>query len=531
MWNVCVNSSWHYQNRTQLSLLLMFVFLFTGSPASAACIVENDDRIQINISPQNRSWADYLGQMSIPASKVVKCQEEAGKFLMFSLGSVQWGPSSESKDSYIFDSYEPGKCQLENSRSVSSYVPQVTRDNFQRQYKFIRSCIDLRVADTRGLPLVVKDQQEFCQVQRIDESAVLLRGSMCFVKIRAQNDFSVQPLLRSECTDPDYLKSLGIEAQDLFSNLDTLVVGDDTGVSTDVRHIGSRAFNVNITPKKGLLDLSDDFGEGVPRFPTTYNVEGDWGPVNIRTRENMTQFDLSFFVSNIGERRCLNGECSSSSNFTQPFTGQIELYKLSKNARPELIEEWWDGGLVPPNWQGFMSGMSFKVQDQIIKSGSRYRLIATFQDPTDDYAIFLNGLKQMLVRLYNTEGATVGIDNLPAIQTLGELGVVPTFGGLSGLRENNQTVNLSETLAGLEGIISSTTWPPYYGKICSEKAKCQKLGNRKFHQKLILEFTAILPDPSGGRVILQDIKMQKMSPVFREYPLQSGEFISLQCER
>lgn len=251
MWNVKVKGFKQYGNRTPLSLLFGFVLLFAGPPVSAACIVENDDRIQLNISPETRSWADYLGQMAIPASKVVKCQEEAGKFLMFSLGSVQWGPSSESKDSFIFDTFEPGQCELKNSRSIASYTPQVIRDNFQRQYKFIRSCIDLRVADTRSLPLIANEKQEFCDVQRIDESAVLLRGSMCFVKIRAQNDFSVQPLLRAECTDPAYLKSLGVEAQDLFANLDTLVVGDDSGVSPDVRHVGSRAVSINITPQLG----------------------------------------------------------------------------------------------------------------------------------------------------------------------------------------------------------------------------------------------------------------------------------------
>lgn len=531
MFNVKVKAPRRDGSRGLLSLLLSFAILLCSPLVKAACVVENDDKIQINISPETLSWGSYLGKSSISASRVIKCQEEAGKFLMISLGSVQWGPSSETKDSYIFNTFEPGACRLENSRSINSYQPLVTKNNFDRQYKFIRSCIDLRVADTRGLPLIVNEKQEFCDVQRIDESAVVMRGNMCFVKIRSQNDFSIQPLLREECLNPAYLEYMGIEAQDIYANLDTLVSGDDSGVNPDVRHVGSRPLHINITPQSGLLALSEDFGTGVPRFTTTYNVDGDWGGIEIRSKTSQTQIDLSFFVSNVSERQCKGATCSSSSNFSQPFVGQIELFKLSGNGKAELIEEWWDGGLVPPNWQGVMKGIGYRVPDQLIQSGAKYRLVATFQDPTDDYAIFLNGLKQMLIRLYNTEGATVGIDSIPAIPTLGELGVIPNFTGIGGLHDNNQTVSLSEAVNGLEKIISSTVWPPYYDRVCASDQACMKLGRSKFHQRLVMEFVANMPDPAGGRVLIEGVKTQKSSPLFQSYPMQVAEFPSLKCER
>lgn len=517
-------------SRNGLSLLLILTIMLGAASAQAACIVENEDKIQINISPETKSWGDYIGQETIDGSRIVKCQEEAGRFLMLSLGAVQWGASSEVKDSYIFNSFEPGTCKLENSRSITSYKPQVTKDNFERQYKFLRSCIDLRVADARGGALVVNEKQPYCDVVRIDNSAVLLRGSMCFVKIRPQNDFAVQPILKQECLDPSYLEALGIEAQDIYANLDTLVTGDDSGSSTDVRHVGSRPIHINITPQSGLLPLSEDFGAGVPRFTTSYTVDGDWGPISIRSREDRTQIDLSFLVSNMAERTCKGRTCSSSSNFMHPFVGQVELFRLRESARPELIEEWWDGGLVPPNWQGIMKGVSYRIPDKLFRPGAKYRLVATFQDPTDDYAIFLNGLKQMLVRLFDTQGATVGIDTLPAIATLGDLGIIPTIGGMGGLHSNNQTVSLSQTMNGLEGVIASTVWPPYYDRACSSAESCMRLGKRKFHQRLVLEFTAGM-DPSGGKVELMDVQMQKNSPVFTSYPMQTGEFPSLRCER
>lgn len=530
MLNVEVKAVKRHGSRGHLSLLLGLGMMLVGPWAHSACIVENEDKIQINISPETKSWGDYHGQETITGSRIVKCQEEAGRFLMLSLGAVQWGPSSEVKDSYIFNSFEPGSCQLENSRSISFYKPQVTKDNFERQYKFLRSCIDLRVADTRGGALVVNEKQPFCDITRIDNSAVLMRGSMCFVKIRAQNDYAVQPLLRNECLDPSYLDAMGIEAQDIYANLDTLVTGDDSGTNTDVRHVGSRPVHINITPKNGLLPLSEDFGVRVPRFTTSYTVDGDWGPVSIRSREDRTQIDLSFLVSNIADRSCKGSSCSSSSNFMQPFVGQVELFRLRDSARPELIEEWWDGGLVPPNWQGVMKGISYRIPDRLFHPGAKYRLVATFQDPTDDYAIYLNGLKQMLIRLFDTQGATVGVDVLPAITTLGDLGIIPPFAGMGGLHSNNQTVSLSQTMEGLEGVIASTVWPPYYERACADTETCMRMGKRKFHQRLVLEFTAAM-DPEGGNVELMDVRMQKNSPVFKSYPMQAGDFPSLRCER
>ncbi|MFV8258752.1 hypothetical protein ACNQKP_13170 [Bdellovibrio bacteriovorus] len=530
MLNVEVNARKRHGSRGHLSLLFGLTLMLAGPLAHAACIVENEEKVQINISPETKSWGDYRGQETIDGSRIVKCQEEAGRFLMLSLGAVQWGSSSEVKDSYIFNSFDPGTCSLENSRSISSYLPQVTKANFERQYKFLRSCIDLRVADTRGGALVVNEKQPFCDVTRIDNSAVLMRGSMCFIKIRAQNDYAVQPILKKECLDPSYLDAMGIEAQDIYANLDTLVTGDESGSSTDVRHVGSRPFHINITPKSGLLPLSEDFGAGIPRFTTTYTVDGDWGPVSIRSRQDRTQIDLSFLVSNIADRSCEGSSCSSSSNFMQPFVGQVELFRLRDAARPELIEEWWDGGLVPPNWQGVMNGISYRVPDRLFTPGGKYRLVATFQDPTDDYAIYLNGLKQMLVRLFDTEGATVGVDTLPAISTLGDLGIIPGINGMGGLHSNNQTVSLAQTMEGLEGIIASTVWPPYYDRACAGSESCMRMGKRKFHQRLILEFTADM-DPSGGDVELANVRMQKNSPVFKSYPMQSGDFPILRCER
>lgn len=391
--------------------------------------------------------------------------------------------------------------------------------------------MEIHVVDTAAGTLVAKEKQKYCKVEHTGQGAATLRGDMCFIKVRSNNQFAIQPALKKECLNQAYLDQMGIEAQDIFANLNVMVVSDDSGFSTDVQHIGSRPVHINIAPLNKLLKISEDYGNGVPQFTTDYNIDADWGPVSIKSSTDETEINLSFLVSNITDKKCLGSSCSSTSNFTQPFFGQIELFKLRKNASPELVDEWWDGGLVPPNWQGFVKGMRYRVPDEIIQPGRRYRMIATFQNPTDDYAIFLGGLQQMLIRQFSTEGATVGIDSIPALGVLRQLGIFPELRGVSTLNSNNQLVDLSQALTGLEGMIKTPIWPPYYSAICDDSEKCLKLGNRRYHQRLILEFAATSDPAEPGAIKLENLRMQKDSPLYRSYPMQEAAFPQFMCER
>ncbi len=511
------------------SLLLGAALLMQVPPAQAGCIVDNDEKIEINISPETQSWGDYSGRQVITASKVYKCEQDAGRYLMVSLGGVQWNSSSGARENHMFGNYDTKACVLESSKTASiKYDSMKTEDHFSRQYKFLRACVDIRVVDLGGSPIIAEDFQKYCEVERIGDNAVTLRGDMCFLKIKSQNQFSVQPVLNPDCLDSNYLQKMGVQAQDIFANLNILTAGDDSGLSQDLDYIGSRPLHINITPNSKMLKLTEDIGTSVPRFTTSYSVNADWGPIKIFSYGNEnTELDLSFYVSNMSDPKCIGDNCGSYSNFMQPFVGQVELYQLSSKRKPELIEEWWDGGLVPPNWQGFIQGIKYKVPDKLITSGGRYRIVATFQNPTDDYAIFLNGLQQMLIRLYNTEGATVGIDTIPALRTLQELGTISGLGGLGNLNSNDQTVGLAQTMNGLEGIIKSTVWPPYYESVCSG-GKCTGFTNKKFYQRLVFEFTAV-QNKGTSEVLFKDMQMQKISPVFDGYPMQKGNFVSLKC--
>ncbi|UXR65976.1 hypothetical protein EZJ49_06910 [Bdellovibrio bacteriovorus] len=511
-------------------LLLIGSLTMWNSAHASGCVVDSDEKIQIQISPATQSWGDYSGNQLIPSTLVDKCEKDSGRFLMISLGSAFWDTTNTGLNTSIFGDHAARNCRINNSQNLGEFKRDPATESLQRQYKFIRSCFDVRVVDVGGEPLIAKENQEFCQIKREDDGALTLSGDMCFLKIRARNKFAVQPVFKRKCLDPAYLQELGVEPQDMYAKLNTLVAGDDTGNSEDLTHIGSRLLHLNIAPSSKLLNLTEDFGLMTPRFVTDYSVDSDIAGIELKQQSDLAELQLKFLVSNLAQKKCAGAQCASISNYTQPFFGQIELYNLGKN-RQTLVDEWWDGGLVPPNWQGLVPGMKFRLSEGSLREGGRYRLIVTFQNPTDDYAIFLSGFKQMLLAMYDTEEAQVGIDIFPNISSLSNLGNLPSFGGLGSLVRHNQGVALGEVVRGLDGIIQSQIWPPYYERVCNDQISCTKVGNKKFHQKFIIDFVVGGVDMETGAQILRDVSISKRSVLGGNYDNKTSGFASLTCER
>lgn len=511
---------------------LFFLLLGVSSTpmiSSASCQFGNEEKIELFLTPQTKSWGDFSGRQEITPSTVTKCGEDAGKYLMISLGVSQASDNAAVRDTFIFNTYKPGACRLNNSASMQKISSNRLAEQFSQQYKMLRSCYDLKVNDIGKAALKFKSKQEHCKIQPTPDGGALLKGDMCFIKISGNNQFAFLPILKSECQDPDYLRSLGLMPQDLEANLNILVVGDDSGNSEDLAHIGLRPIHMSVTPNSKSIPLSDDNGPEMPRFVTNYSADVDWGPLHIRSGGEKTQIDLTLLASNFSDKSCVGNECTRASNYTQPVFGQVQVFGL-KNHRPELLQEWWDGGFASPNWQGFLSGLGFSVNEEVFKVGERYRIQMTFQDPTDDYAIYLSGLSQMLINLGGLQDTNVGIDAVPAVDVLQQLGIFPSLSGTSDLRSANQTVSLTQATQGLASIIANRVWPAYYGKVCdSSKTKCLKLGKQKFYQRLTMEFTAGRNSDDTGEMILENVMTQKESTVFKSYPMSQRSFPSITC--
>jgi hypothetical protein len=288
---------------------------------------------------------------------------------------------------------------------------------------------------------------------------------------------------------------------------------------------------LNVTPSSKVAPLSEDFGPGMPRFSTDYNVDVEWGRVAIRPTKSTTQINLSVLASNFSEEICESSDCYRSSNFIQPVFGQIEIYELNKNKKPTLIEEWWDGGFAAANWQGFISGFGYSTVGELFSLGKKYRIQMTFQNPADDFAIYLSGLNQILINLNAMNGGTIGIDSIPGLQNLKQIGIFPSYIGTSVLKNDDQSVNLSQIIKGLSEIISSRAWPPYTERVCNtSQNSCMKIGKTKYFHRLIMEFTAGEMNYETGLLDLNDVNLQKESKIFKGYGMQSRGFPEIYCE-
>lgn len=520
----------HLSKRGRRLFFPLLGLLLISETSTAGCVFGGEEKVDMYLNPETQFWGDFVGRQELYTSFVGKCNEDAGKYLMISMGVSQASQDSSVRDTFIFDTYKPALCQFKDAMSMKAMEPARQAEQFSQQFRILRSCFDIKVNDLANHPLQYKASQENCQIIPMNDGGVLLRGDMCFIKIGARNQYAITPVLKNECLQPDFLKNKGLMPQDLQANLNILVAGDDSGLSQDLTHIGLRPIRVSIVPKSKSIALTDDYGKESPRFVTTYSADVDWGGLHIYPAEERTKIDLSLLASNFSEKSCAGDYCTRASNYLQPLFGQVEIYEMNPGRRPQLKEEWWDGGFAAPNWQGFITGMGFTSNENIFVPGRKYHIRMTFQDPTDDYAIFLSGLTQMLVNLSSMEGSTVGIDVLPAIGSLQQLGVFPSLPGAGSLRSNNQPVNLTAISKGLSDIVANRIWPAYYSKICdSSTSSCLSLGKQKFYQRLSLEFVAGGIDPESGELIIKNLATQKESKIFQSYPMAQRPFPTITC--
>lgn len=516
--------------RSCLLLLPIFGILSGPSQSFAGCVMGGDEKVEIFLTPEKGAWGNFSGKTEFAPSSITRCREDSNKYLMLTLGVSRPGKEANLRDVYVFDNYQPEVCELKNSLSMKRISLEGDHENFNQQFKLLRSCFELKVDDINGETISFNEKQTYCKVRKTSDGGVFLSGDMCFLKISNRNQFSVLPVLKNECRDSKYLQNLGLMAQDLEANLDIFVAGDDSGNSMDLTQLGSRPILLNVTPLSNLLPLSEDFGPEMPRFSTNYNVNVDWGRVSIRPGPKSTQIRVSVLASNLSEKVCKGDICIRNSNFVQPVFGQIEVFELKANRKPLLIEEWWDGGFASPNWQGIIPGIGYAVDSELFSPGKKYRIQVTFQNPTDDYAIYLSGLSQMLINLNTVNNGVVGIDTIPGLETLRQLGVFPKFMGTAILRGNDQGVDLSETIRGLSGIIANRVWPTYFENICDDaKSSCLKLGKEKFYQRLVMEFTAGDTDISTGEMSLEGASLQKLSNIFNSYDLATRTMPEFSC--
>jgi hypothetical protein len=509
-------------------------FVLIPVSAFADCRMSRDPKANYFISPEGQTSGIFSDNSNRPQapSTIDKCPEESGHFMMFAYGVLRTGINSDVSDVTIDGNIFDTKCSIQNSPGPvgSSFVNEKLLVN--TKLKALRACTFLQVADLDRNPLDYKPNQTTCKITSMGQGLVRAEGQYCFFRIRPNNRFAVNVVVKDECKDANYLKQNGINPQDIEASLNAYVVGDDSGYSSDVTAIGTRQMRFYIQPSSQLMPLSEDNGPDVPRFAAEYNADIHMGDLRMAGGNGNTDgFTIlpSLLVSNTGSPKCAQGFCAGPADFDVPVVGEFALYKVGANGATEMIDSWWAGALAQPQWQGLLHLVGHTINESELHTGDRYQLTVTFVDPYDDFTLYSKYFEQLMIDLHSTEG-TAGIDTIAPISSLAPLGGVSGLFGLPTLSGPDENIDLSNILTALRKLGDNRQWPTYYDNICNANHQsCVKSGKVKFFNKLTTNFTLGNYDASIDSWEIKNLSVARQSPVFNNYSKGTSALPSVQC--
>jgi hypothetical protein len=516
---------------SQTFILMAALSLMLGEAAFATCKMSRDPKFNYYISPENQTVGMFTegGNLNQSPTVVERCQSDAGSFLMVSLGVRRPGLNSDTSDVSFDGKLSDSQCRINNSFSRNPISFLETAGLVRDQHRILRTCTYLQIYDLDGRPLNFKNVSPSCRITTLDNNIVRAEGDYCFFRLQAASRFAISAIVKPECRDPDFLKANHINPQDIEASLNTYVTGDDTGMSSDVTPIGATKVRLYIAPYSNHLNLSDDFGPDVPRFPSDYGAEIHMGGMKIRGSLGNYVMDMSLQVDNIMQRTCKNGFCTSPADFDIPVVGEVELNEVKAGGKMNYIDGWWHAGLVPARWQGLLRTAQHNLNEVEFKPGRRYSMTVTFIDPYEDFALFRKGMQQLLIDLRGVQG-TAGIDSIQPLSSLGELIGLPNLENLPTLSSPDMSAELGRIIETLQRMGQDRQWPYYYDRICdSRRASCIVAGKQKYFLKLTTEFTVDGQDDDNMELRVRDIVVKRDSPKFENYTRRVQELPGVVC--
>lgn len=511
-------------------LVLLSVTIFVSLDCDA-CRMTREGKQNFFVNPSLKAsgiFSDGSGRSASP-SVVERCQPNAGKYLMISSGIRVPSLNSDTADISFDGTYFPNACSVKHYLDQPLQTFEQKKANFDVQYRFLRQCTHIQIYDTDKRHIGFKYDQPSCKVTALQDGILRLDGEYCFVQISPANRFAIQVVLNDECRKPETLNSLGISAQDLEGVLNTYVVGDDSGLSTDIDPLGSNRFRFYIQPNSSLLPLSEVFDEQTPRFVTTFNADLHMGSVRVRGQNNVWFLDLALLARNTSPDTCKNSECVKVSNFSVPVVGEVELFRKMRN-RFESIDSWWFASLLESNFEGILRNPERNIMDLNLSQGDEMRVTVTFVDPFEDFNLFVSQIQQFLIDLKGVQG-TPGIDVIQSISPLAQLIGLNYLDGLPNLRSPDMTGELEKVLDALNRFGQNSQWPSYFERVCSsDLKKCVRAGRSKFYLKLALDFKIGQGETDTGHLVLEELKVTRDSKVDGSYSKAVTSLPEVVCE-
>ncbi|QDK37259.1 hypothetical protein [Bdellovibrio sp. NC01] len=521
-----------FLNKSVTAVITLLAIVLQGNGALAGCKMSRDPKMNFAISTETQSITGFGEAADTPQapSVIERCQTDSGKYLMFSLGVRRPTLNSDVADVSFDGQLIDTKCSVANSFLKDQPDYQERAQVIDKQYKALRACTFLQIYDLDNKPIDFTPSQDHCQISRQQNGTLKMEGDYCFLRIRPNNRFAVTTIIKDECRNAAYMSAHGIEPQDIEASLNAYVVGDASGISTDVDPIGATKTRIYIAPHSKLLKLSEDFGAETPRFPTEFNADVHMGELKIRGANETFTVDMSLLVDNRSKKSCYNGMCASPSDFDVPVVGEVELSEVRRDGTLNYMDSWWHAGLANPRWMGLMKSGPHILNETELKPGMRYHMTVTFVDPLEDFTLFTKDIQQMVIDLKTLQG-TAGLDVITPLASLGNLTGLVGLDNLPSMSSPNMDTEMERILKTLEKLGKDRNWPSYFDDICnSSRASCVKAGKSKFYSKLSVEFTIGELDPNEGIWTLKDYVVKRESPVFGNYTTRPEALPTVTCE-
>lgn len=272
------------KNFLALSLALVSGFLFSSH--AEACFSSRDPRLNYFISyerPYAGLFADGAAVSEIRPTVVDRCQG-SGEFLMVALTVRTQKIGGRTADVSFTNKFSKDSCRLENNPFPVAQTYEQKLDFFNQQYKLLRTCTFYDIVDIDDNEIYLPTEgQPAAKVEVLSKSHIRAEGDFVYIRTRKNNRFAIGVGLKKECTRPDFIKRMGLEAGELQSLLNTYIAGDASGITTDLTPIGSTRVRLALTPGSELMEVSStEEANNVPSWPSIYKTNVEFGSLEVR---------------------------------------------------------------------------------------------------------------------------------------------------------------------------------------------------------------------------------------------------------
>nr|BFD58525.1 hypothetical protein CKG001_06320 [Bdellovibrio sp. CKG001] len=506
--------------------------LVSASSGFAACRMQNLGALNIFLNSETGAVGRFSNgaKTSQVPSLVEHCAATDGPFLMLAVGIVSPQVDANFSDLVFDGKMEAPRCSFKYSPFQLKEPIYPTASLVARQHQILKSCTYLSVADLEGRALNFKVDQKACKVTNDNRGYIRMEGDYCFLRLRPFNRVSISVALKDECRSPEFLKTHGINPQDIPFALNSYLSGDDSGLSPDLTALGTRQGRLYIQPSEQLMALTEDNGEENPRFPTDFMVDTHMGNISITGQNNTYTIITSLAASNLGQNSCKQGNCSTPNNFMAPVAAEMELYRIATNGKKELVDSWWYADFIFPQWQGLLKTVPHNLQETHIEAGDEYELVTLFVDPLDDFTMATQDFFQFLINIQGTLG-TAGIDPISSLPGFTSSRGLRPVAGLPSLSSGDANQIVEQAIQSLRMFGDNNQWPSYYKKVCNpSKSSCADAGKTKFYSKLTTRFKVLEADASSGALKLGQYTYKRESPVLGNYTQSFQQDPAVNCE-